>query len=112
MELVIATTRPFKLDDVDEALIPSGVQRLIVAEVKGFGRQDGQTTIYRGAAYRVQFMPTAKVEVAIPADHASAGIEAIMRPAQAGRIGDCKISVRDLERAVRIRAGETDTAAL
>jgi nitrogen regulatory protein P-II 2 len=112
MKLVIAIVKPFKLDDVREALTPLGVQGLTVTEVKGFGRQKGQTEIYRGAEYRVQFVPKVKIEVAIPADQADAVIEAIIRSAQTGKIGDGKIFVLDLERAVRIRTGETDEAAL
>jgi nitrogen regulatory protein P-II 2 len=112
MKLVIAIVKPFKLDDVREALTPLGVQGLTVTEVKGFGRQKGQTEIYRGAEYRVQFVPKVKIEVAIPSDQADAVIEAIIRSAQTGKIGDGKIFVLDLERAVRIRTGETDDAAL
>jgi nitrogen regulatory protein P-II 2 len=112
MKLVIAIVKPFKLDDVREALTPLGVQGLTVTEVKGFGRQKGQTEIYRGAEYRVQFVPKVKIEVAIPSDQADAVIEAIIRSAQTGKIGDGKIFVLDLERAVRIRTGETDEAAL
>ncbi len=112
MKLVIAIVKPFKLDDVREALTPLGVQGLTVTEVKGFGRQKGQTEIYRGAEYRVQFVPKVKIEVAIPATQVDAVIEAIMRSAQTGKIGDGKIFVLDLERAVRIRTGETDAAAL
>jgi nitrogen regulatory protein P-II 2 len=112
MKLVIAIVKPFKLDDVREALTPLGVQGLTVTEVKGFGRQKGQTEIYRGAEYRVQFVPKVKIEVAIPDDQADAVIEAIIRSAQTGKIGDGKIFVLDLERAVRIRTGETDAAAL
>jgi nitrogen regulatory protein P-II 2 len=112
MKLVIAIVKPFKLDDVREALTPLGVQGLTVTEVKGFGRQKGQTEIYRGAEYRVQFVPKVKIEVAIPDDQADAVIEAIVRSAQTGKIGDGKIFVLDLERAVRIRTGETDAAAL
>jgi nitrogen regulatory protein P-II 2 len=112
MKLVIAIVKPFKLDDVREALTPLGVQGLTVTEVKGFGRQKGQTEIYRGAEYRVQFVPKVKIEVAIADDQADAVIEAIIRSAQTGKIGDGKIFVLDLERAVRIRTGETDAAAL
>ncbi len=112
MKLVIAIVKPFKLDDVREALTPLGVQGLTVTEVKGFGRQKGQTEIYRGAEYRVQFVPKVKIEVAVPADQVDAVIEAIVRSAQTGKIGDGKIFVLDLERAVRIRTGETDEAAL
>lgn len=112
MKLVMAIIKPFKLDDVREALTPLGVQGLTVTEVKGFGRQKGQTEIYRGAEYHVSFLPKVKIEVAVQADQADAVVEAIMRSAQTGKIGDGKIFVLDLERAVRIRTGETDTAAL
>jgi nitrogen regulatory protein P-II 2 len=112
MKLVIAIVKPFKLDDVREALTPLGVQGLTVTEVKGFGRQKGQADIYRGAEYRAQFVPKVKIEVAIPTDQADAVVEAIIRSAHTGKIGDGKIFVLDLEAAVRIRTGETDEAAL
>lgn len=112
MKLVMAIVKPFKLDDVREALTPLGVQGLTVTEVKGFGRQKGQTEIYRGAEYHVSFLPKVKIEVAVPADQADAVVEAIQRSAQTGKIGDGKIFVLDIERAVRIRTGETDAAAL
>ncbi len=112
MKLIIAIVKPFKLDDVREALTPLGVQGLTVTEVKGFGRQKGQTEIYRGAEYQVSFQPKVKIEVAVLADQVEAVVEAIMRSAQTGKIGDGKIFVLDLERAVRIRTGETDASAL
>jgi len=112
MKLVIAIVKPFKLDDVREALTPLGVQGLTVTEVKGFGRQKGQTEIYRGAEYHVSFLPKVKIEVAVTADHVDAVVEAIQRSAQTGKIGDGKIFVLDIERAVRIRTGEVDAAAL
>ncbi len=112
MKLVIAIVKPFKLDDVREALTPLGVQGLTVTEVKGFGRQKGQTEIYRGAEYQVSFLPKVKVEVAVTDDMADAVVEAIMRAAQTGKIGDGKIFVMDIERAVRIRTGELDDAAI
>jgi len=112
MKLVIAIVKPFKLDDVREALTPLGVQGLTVTEVKGFGRQKGQTEIYRGAEYHVSFLPKVKIEVAVLSDQVDAVVEAICRAAQTGKIGDGKIFVLDLERAVRIRTGETDNAAL
>jgi nitrogen regulatory protein P-II 2 len=93
-------------------LTPLGVQGLTVTEVKGFGRQKGQADIYRGAEYRAQFVPKVKIEVAIPTDQADAVVEAIIRSAHTGKIGDGKIFVLDLEAAVRIRTGETDEAAL
>ena len=112
MKLVIAIVKPFKLDDVREALTPLGVQGLTVTEVKGFGRQKGQTEIYRGAEYHVSFLPKVKIEVAVTADQVEAVVEAITRSAHTGKIGDGKIFVLDIERAVRIRTGEVDVAAL
>ena len=112
MKLVIAIVKPFKLDDVREALTPLGVQGLTVTEVKGFGRQKGQTEIYRGAEYHVSFLPKVKIEVAVASEQAEAVVEAIMHAAQTGKIGDGKIFVLDIERAVRIRTGELDGAAL
>jgi nitrogen regulatory protein P-II 2 len=112
MKLVMAIVKPFKLDDVREALTPLGVQGLTVTEVKGFGRQKGQTEIYRGAEYHVSFLPKVKIEVAVPASQVDAVVEAIMRAAQTGKIGDGKIFVLDVTRAVRIRTGELDEAAL
>ena len=110
MKLIMAIIKPFKLDDVREALTPLGVQGLTVREVKGFGRQKGQTEIYRGAEYHVNFLPKVKIEVAVPADLAEQVVEAIMKAAHTGKIGDGKIFVLDIERAVRIRTGETDAA--
>ena len=112
MKLVMAIIKPFKLDDVREALTPLGVQGLTVSEVKGFGRQKGQTEIYRGAEYHVSFLPKVKVEVAVPAEQVEQVVEAIMRSAHTGKIGDGKIFVMDIERAVRIRTGELNEAAL
>jgi nitrogen regulatory protein P-II 2 len=112
MKLIMAIIKPFKLDDVREALTPLGVQGLTVSEVKGFGRQKGQTEIYRGAEYHVNFLPKVKIEVAVTADLAEQVVEAIIKAANSGKIGDGKIFVLDLERAVRIRTGETDAAAL
>jgi nitrogen regulatory protein P-II 2 len=112
MKLVMAIVKPFKLDDVREALTPLGVQGLTVTEVKGFGRQKGQTEIYRGAEYHVSFLPKVKIEVAVTADQVEAVVEAITRAAHTGKIGDGKIFVLDIERAVRIRTGEVDAAAL
>ncbi len=112
MKLVIAIVKPFKLDDVRESLTPLGVQGLTVTEVKGFGRQKGQTEIYRGAEYHVSFLPKVKIEVAVPSDQVDAVVEAIARSAHTGKIGDGKIFVVDLGRAVRIRTGELDEAAL
>jgi nitrogen regulatory protein PII len=112
MKLIMAIIKPFKLDDVREALTPLGVQGLTVTEVKGFGRQKGQTEIYRGAEYHVNFLPKVKIEVVVTDDMADQVVEAITKAAQTGKIGDGKIFVLDVERAVRIRTGEVDTAAL
>ena len=112
MKLIIAIIKPFKLDDVREALTPLGVQGLTVSEVKGFGRQKGQTEIYRGAEYHVNFLPKVKIEVVVSDDLADPTIEAIVSSAHTGKIGDGKIFVLDVDRAVRIRTGETDSDAL
>ena len=112
MKLIIAIVKPFKLDEVREALTALGVQGLTVTEVKGFGRQKGQTEIYRGAEYHVNFLPKVKIEVAVPASLAEQVVEAIMKSGQTGKIGDGKIFVLDIERAVRIRTGEVDAEAL
>ena len=112
MKLVMAIIKPFKLDDVREALTPLGVQGLTVSEVKGFGRQKGQTEIYRGAEYHVSFLPKVKVEVAVQQEQVEQVVEAIMRSAHTGKIGDGKIFVLDIERAVRIRTGETGPEAI
>ena len=112
MKLVMAVIKPFKLDEVREALTPLGVQGLTVTEVKGFGRQKGQTEIYRGAEYHVSFLPKVKIEVAVADELADAVVEAIATTARTGKIGDGKIFVLDVERALRIRTGETDNSAL
>jgi nitrogen regulatory protein P-II 2 len=112
MKLIMAIIKPFKLDDVREAMTPLGVQGLTVSEVKGFGRQKGQTEIYRGAEYHVNFLPKVKIEVVVPDDLADAIIDAIVKSAHTGKIGDGKIFVLDVDRAVRIRTGETNTDAL
>ncbi len=112
MKLIMAIIKPFKLDDVREALTPLGVQGLTVSEVKGFGRQKGQTEIYRGAEYHVNFLPKVKIEVAVSSDLAEQVVEAIIRAARTGKIGDGKVFVMDLQRAVRIRTGEIDSEAL
>ena len=112
MKLIIAIIKPFKLDEVRDALTPLGVQGLTVSEVKGFGRQKGQTEIYRGAEYHVSFLPKVKIEVAVPSEIAEQVVEAIIKAAHTGKIGDGKIFVMDIERAVRIRTGETDSEAL
>jgi nitrogen regulatory protein P-II 2 len=112
MKLIMAIIKPFKLDDVREALTPLGVQGLTVSEVKGFGRQKGQTEIYRGAEYHVSFLPKVKLEVAVADGLADQVIEAIAAAANTGKIGDGKIFVMDIERAMRIRTGEVDAEAL
>jgi nitrogen regulatory protein P-II 2 len=112
MKLIMAIIKPFKLDDVREALTPLGVQGLTVSEVKGFGRQKGQTEIYRGAEYHVNFLPKVKIELAVPADLADQVVEAITKAARTDKIGDGKIFVLDVARVVRIRTGETNLDAL
>jgi nitrogen regulatory protein P-II 2 len=112
MKLVIAIIKPFKLDDVRDAIGELGIAGLTVTEVKGYGRQRGHTEIYRGAEYAVNFLPKVKIEVAVPADRAEKVVEAIASTAKTGQIGDGKIFVLDLEHAMRIRTGETDANAL
>ncbi len=112
MKLVTAIIKPFKLDDVREALSDIGVQGITVTEVKGFGRQKGHTELYRGAEYVVDFLPKVKIEAAVPADMADRVIEAISKAANTGKIGDGKIFVFDLEQAIRIRTGESGPDAL
>lgn len=112
MKLVMAIIKPFKLDDVREALTALGVQGLTVGEVRGFGRQKGQTEIYRGAEYAVSFVPKVKIEVAVDDDLAMPVVDAIQKAASTGRIGDGKIFVLDVAHAVRIRTGETGSEAL
>jgi len=112
MKLVTAIIKPFKLDEVREALSALGVQGMTVTEVKGFGRQKGHTEIYRGAEYAVSFLPKLKLEVAVRAAMVEAAIEAIATRARTGQIGDGKIFVTALEQVVRIRTGETDADAI
>ncbi len=112
MKMVTAVIKPFKLDDVREALSSIGVQGITVSEVKGFGRQKGHTELYRGAEYVVDFLPKTKVEVAVSDEMAEQTIEAISASAQTGNIGDGKIFVTSLEQSARIRTGETGEAAL
>ena len=112
MKLVTAIIKPFKLDEVREALSGIGVQGITVTEVKGFGRQKGHTELYRGAEYVVDFLPKVKIEAAIKSDMLDQVIEAIEKSANTGKIGDGKIFVFDLEKVIRIRTGETDAAAL
>jgi len=112
MKLITAIIKPFKLDDVREALSEIGVQGITVTEVKGFGRQKGHTELYRGAEYVVDFLPKVKLEVAVGADMADKVTEAIRNAANTGKIGDGKIFVSPIEKVVRIRTGETDAEAL
>ncbi|ACJ00156.1 MULTISPECIES: P-II family nitrogen regulator [Rhodospirillales] len=112
MKLVMAVIKPFKLDEVREALTGLGIQGLTVSEVKGFGRQKGQTEIYRGAEYSVSFLPKVKIEVAVTDDLTDAVVEAIQKAANTGRIGDGKIFVLELAQAIRIRTGESNADAL
>jgi nitrogen regulatory protein P-II 2 len=112
MKFVTAIIKPFKLDEVREALSAIGVQGITVTEVKGFGRQKGHTELYRGAEYVVDFLPKVKIEAAVKSDQIDQIIEAIEKSASTGKIGDGKIFVFDLEQVVRIRTGETGTEAL
>ncbi|MBI2779139.1 MAG: P-II family nitrogen regulator [Gammaproteobacteria bacterium] len=112
MKLVTAIIKPFKLDDVREALSEVGVQGITVTEVKGFGRQKGHTELYRGAEYVVDFLPKVKLEVAVGDDLLDRVIEAITKAANTGKIGDGKIFVSNLEQAIRIRTGESGPDAL
>ena len=112
MKLVTAIIKPFKLDEVREALSALGVQGMTVTEVKGYGRQKGHTEIYRGAEYAVNFLPKIRVEVAVASDQVSQVVEAIGNAAKTGQIGDGKIFVTSIDQAMRIRTGETDVDAL
>jgi nitrogen regulatory protein P-II 2 len=112
MKMIMAIIKPFKLDEVREALNAIGIQGLTVTEVKGYGRQKGHTEIYRGAEYAVSFLPKVKIEMAVSDDLVSRVVEAISVTAQTGQIGDGKIFVYALEHAVRIRTGEKDNEAL
>jgi nitrogen regulatory protein P-II 2 len=112
MKIVMAIIKPFKLDEVRDALTAIGVHGMTVTEVKGYGRQKGHTEIYRGTEYAVSFLPKLKIEVAVAASQTDKVTEAISSAAKTGQIGDGKIFVFDLEQAVRIRTGETDAAAL
>jgi nitrogen regulatory protein P-II 2 len=112
MKIVMAIIKPFKLDEVRDALTAIGVHGMTVTEVKGYGRQKGHTEIYRGAEYAVSFLPKIKIEVAVPSDQVDKAIEAISAAAKTGQIGDGKIFIFGLDSAVRIRTGETDAAAL
>lgn len=112
MKMITAVIKPFKLDDVREALSEIGVTGLTVTEVKGFGRQKGHTELYRGAEYVVDFVPKVKLELAVRDDQVEGAIEAIMKSASTGKIGDGKIFVSDLLQVVRIRTGETNDDAI
>ncbi|GAA0362294.1 P-II family nitrogen regulator [Bowmanella denitrificans] len=112
MKLVSAIIKPFKLDDVREAISEIGIDGLTVTEVKGFGRQKGHTELYRGAEYQVDFLPKVKLDIAVQDDHVDRLVEAIVSAAKTGKIGDGKVFVFDLEHAVRIRTGETDNDAI
>jgi nitrogen regulatory protein P-II 2 len=112
MKLITAIIKPFKLDDVREAVADIGVQGLTTTEVKGFGRQRGHTELYRGAEYQVDFLPKTKVEMAVDDSVVEQAIEAIMNAAQTGKIGDGKVFVSNLEQVIRIRTGETGAEAI
>ena len=112
MKLITAIIKPFKLDDVREAIAEIGVKGITVTEVKGFGRQQGHTELYRGAEYVVDFLPKARIELAVAEELADRVIEAIVDAARTGKIGDGKIFVTELEQAIRIRTGETGPAAV
>jgi len=112
MKLVMAIIKPFKLDEVREALLGLGVTGMTVTEVKGFGRQKGHTEIYRGAEYAISFLPKIKVEVAVKADVAERVVEAIAKAAKTGSIGDGKVFVVDIDQALRIRTGESNDDAI
>ncbi len=112
MKIVMAIIKPFKLDEVRDALTAIGVNGMTVTEVKGYGRQKGHTEIYRGAEYAVSFLPKIKIEVAVNTDQVNRTVEAIANAAKTGQIGDGKIFVLNLDSALRIRTGETDAAAI
>ena len=112
MKMIMAVIKPFKLDDVREAVAEIGIQGITVTEVKGFGRQRGHTELYRGAEYVVDFLPKAKIELAVADELADQVIEAIANTARTGKIGDGKIFVTDLEQVLRIRTGETGSQAV
>ena len=112
MKFIVAVIKPFKLDEVREALSEAGINGLTVTEAKGFGRQKGHTELYRGAEYVVDFLPKVKLEIAVSDDMAEVAVETIQKTAYTGRIGDGKLFVFDLAAAVRIRTGERDDVAL
>lgn len=112
MKMIIAIIKPFKLEEVKEALTAAGVEGMTIAEVKGFGRQKGHTEIYRGSEYTIDSLPKVRLEIAVPDEIAGAVIEAIERSARTGRIGDGKIFIVPLEEVIRIRTGEKSEAAV
>jgi nitrogen regulatory protein P-II 2 len=112
MKLITAVIKPFKLDDVREALTKIGIEGMTAMEVKGYGQQKGQAEIYRGSDYKITFLPRVKIEVAVTAAKADEVVEAIKQAASTGRVGDGKIFVLDLEKAIRIRTGEEDADAV
>jgi nitrogen regulatory protein P-II 2 len=112
MKLIIAVIKPFKLDAVRDALSAVGVQGITVSEVKGYGRQKGHTEIYRGAEYAIHFLPKVRLEIAVASENAERVVDAIVKTAKTGQIGDGKIFVMPIESALRIRTGETDNDAL
>ena len=112
MKLIMAVIKPFKLEEVRQALLPLGIEGMTVSEVKGFGRQKGQAEIYRGAEYEVNFLPKVKLEIAVNEEIVEQVVEAITGAAQTGKIGDGKIFVYSLESAVRIRTGDTGAEAI
>ena len=112
MKFISAIIKPFKLDDVKEALLNIGIDGLTITEVKGYGRQKGHTEIYRGAEYAISFLPKIKIEVAVPTDQLDRVLEVVTEAARTGQIGDGKIFVWSLDRTLRIRTGETDENAL
>jgi nitrogen regulatory protein P-II 2 len=112
MKLITAIIKPFKLDEVSAALSELGVSGMTVTEVKGFGRQRGHTELYRGAEYVVDFVPKARLDIAVRSDLVEQVVEAIVKTARTGKVGDGKIFISDLQRVIRIRTGETDDSAL
>ena len=112
MKMITAVIKPSRLDAVLEAVTEAGASGLTVTEVRGYGRQRGKTEVYRGAEYEVKLLPKVKLEIAVPDDIAEAVVEAVARTANTGKIGDGKIFVLDLEKAMRIRTGDTDAAAI
>ncbi|MFD1191217.1 MULTISPECIES: P-II family nitrogen regulator [Phenylobacterium] len=112
MKMIVAVIKPSRLDAVLEAVTEAGASGLTVTEVRGYGRQRGKTEVYRGAEYEVKLLPKVKLEIAVPDDIAEAVVEAVARTANTGKIGDGKIFVLDLEKAMRIRTGDTDAAAI